>query len=119
VKLGQTKDCITTLQGLFNKPLPFEVAEKICDVMLQLEEQHKKYSMLFDKLLMQYGKPIEGKQGQYSLPEESKDTYYAELEKLNETIIDTGEKKPMPKINEITPKELMYLREFFIFSESK
>lgn len=94
--------------------MPFRAAEKIVDLLLELETQARKYNALHDRLLEQYGKPVEQVEGRYSIPAANVADFKRELEQLN-AIEYIRPRQTIPIIEELTPQELVFLREFFNF----
>ena len=114
MKLSETIDCHATLYALFTHRMPFAAAEKIIDLLLDLERQARKYNALHDRLLEQYGKPDKENEGKYIIPAENVHAFRAEMAQIDALEYER-EKQPIPIIEQITPKELTFLREFFIF----
>lgn len=108
-------ECHKTLSdSLINRKMPFRAAEKIVDLLLELETQARKYNALHDRLLEQYGKPVEQVEGRYSIPAANVADFKRELEQLN-AIEYIRPRQTIPIIEELTPQELVFLREFFNF----
>jgi hypothetical protein len=117
IKLSETIDCHATLYALFTRQMPFAAAEKIIDLLLDLEREARKYNALHDRLLELYGKPDTENEGKYIIPAENVRAFRTEMEELDKLTYER-EKQPIPIIEQITPKELTFLREFFIFPET-
>ena len=107
-------DCHRTLHELLPHRMPFKSAEQIVELLLDLETQARKYNALHDRLLNQYGTPQTEDESKYTIPAHNAAEFKSEIEKLN-AVEYNREKKTIPIIPQVTPKELMYLREFFIF----
>lgn len=119
MNLGKIIDCKKQLDSVFELRLQYPTNEKLCDLLIDIEKHYEKYVRLYDKLLKDYCDVVgvnENGTSQYRVKPENAEIYEQELQALNETPIER-DKYTIPPIKEATAKELMYLREFFNFSE--
>lgn len=115
MKLEHILECRQTLSRLFEKPLPFATAEKLCDLLAGIEAQSQKYVTLYNKILQTYGDATD-REGRYVFSGENRAKYLEELEALGALEFSPA-RKTIPRLEDVSPKELFYLREFFDFEE--
>jgi hypothetical protein len=113
MELYKCEDCMKTLTTLFERGTnDFNFASKLCDLLSELEKQRDKYNKLKQGVINKY---YEYKGDTYEIRDRNN------LLEVNDTLLELNkltfpyEKKQLSPPEYISPKELCYLREFFLF----
>ena len=115
MKLSDAMEFVSSFRALWDRVLPFACAEAICDIMPVIEEQAEKYASMFNRAISLYGVPDADNPSRYTVPENQAEAYAEEMQRINGMEYTTIVKKTIPKIPDLSPKELYALREFFDF----
>lgn len=114
-KISNSEKYLKDLNMIFErKDLPFEVSEKICDLMETLFKSKNKYDKLHDKII--FDNFVFNNDTEKWEKSENTDMKFvnSEFEKLN-NLEEKYNKQIIPKFSNISPKEMLCLKTFFEF----
>lgn len=115
MKLCKATKCLQQLNRIFERPIEdFNFANDLCDVLSEIENQENKYNKLKSNIINEFYEPCDENDNYLIKNKENIPIAYKKLSELDELEFKI-EKYTSNKPVNISPRELQYLREFFIF----